>query len=174
MTAPPRPSEPPRDAELLDAWVDRAIGRAATAVAVGTAALAVMAALFVVLADGSLDAGTGPQVWSLTAGVALGLVVGGALHGLLRRLRAATDADRVGIGPTVAASAVTWLNRLVVGAPVVATLGSAGYLLASGALSGGRTTTVLLSCAVGIAVVAQLGVLGALQRVPLRRAARSA
>lgn len=154
----------PDDPELVDAFADRALGRAANAVALGSAALTVMATLFVVLTGGTPGAGSVPQLVILSAGAVVGLTVSAALLHRLRRLRAEVDAGAVGVGPGAAADGAVWLARLVVVAPVVAALAALGVLVSVRPFA-----TAVVSCAVGIAVVSQLAVLGAVQRSSLRR-----
>jgi hypothetical protein len=161
------------DADLADALADRALGRIVSALAVGALALAVMALLFVLLADGALDERSLPQVLVLGAGWLVGTVAAVAISRLLMSLRSSVRAGRRGLGPQFAAAAVRWADRVVVGVPVLGALAAAvSVWLTTRSAPTRPVATAVLSAAVGLAVVSQLAVLAAVQRVGLRRAAQ--
>lgn len=166
MTGEPRELGSQDDIDLADALADRALGRIASALAVGSLAVAVMALLFVLLADGALDERSLPQVLVLGAGWLVGTVAAVAISRLLMSLRSEVDAGRRGHGPEFAAAAVRWADRVVVGAPVLATVAAAVSVSLERPV-----VTAVLSAAVALAVVSQLAVLAAVQRRGLRRAA---
>ncbi len=164
-----RPAEgrlPLSDPELADALADRALSRAGGSLALGSLALAVLSLVFLLLADGALDARSLPQVIVFGIGELGGLAAAGVCFMLLRRLRRQVDAGSLGSGPDAAEVAQVTVGRLVVGLPVMC--GAAAVVLA---VTLRPVATAVLSATVAMAIVSQLAVLAAVQRSGLRRAA---
>lgn len=149
--------------DLADALAERELARTAGGLAVGGVVLGAMAALFLVVAEGRLDAGSAPQVVVLGTGQLAALVLAGTAVVRLRAVR-----SRPGSGPAAAGSTAALLDRLVVAVPVAGSL--AGAVLV--AIVTPRVTS-LFSVVVSLAVLAQLAVLAAVLRRGLRRAARA-
>jgi len=148
--------------DLGDAVAVRALVRCAASLAVAAACLAVIALLFLRLADGDVGSRTVPQLLILGWSGALALVgAGGCLLGT-RSVRA-----RAGSGPVQAAAAARLVSRVVVAVPVGSVALAAGCV----ALLAPRSET-LLSGVVALAVAAQAALLAVVLRLPLRRAAR--
>lgn len=149
--------------DLADALAERALTRTAGGLAAGGVVLGVMAALFLVLADSRLDAGSAPQVVMLSAGQVAALAVAGIALARLRSVR-----RQPGHGPVAAASAARLVDRLAVAVPVVgAVIGATLVVTVT------PRVTSLFSVVVSLAVLAQLSVLAAVLRRGLRRAARA-
>jgi hypothetical protein len=164
-----RPAEeriPLSDPETADALADRALSRAGASLAVGSLALAVLSLLFLLLADGALDARSLPQVVVFGIGELGGLAVAAVCFTLPRRPRRQVDAGSLGSGPDAADIAQITVGRLVVGLPVVC--GAAAVVLA---VTLRPVSTAVLSAAVAMAIASQLAVLAAVQRSGLRKAA---
>ena len=149
--------------DLADALAERALARAAGSLAAAAVVLGVLAAVFLVLADGALDVRSLPQVVLLSAGQVVGLALAALALTRLRSVRSVP-----GGGPSAAAVTAAVLDRVVVAVPV----GGAVVAVVLVVVLAPRTTAAL-SAVVGLALLAQLSVLAAVLRRPLRRAARA-
>lgn len=146
---------------LADALASRALGRLATGSAIAGCALGLLALVFVLLADGRLDATSLPQLLVLGTGQVVGLVVTATAVARLRAVRAAP-----GTGPGHASGAARTVGRAVVVASVV------GVVLAGSSIAALTPRSVsAFSAVLALALLSQLAlVLHALRQALLRAA----
>jgi len=150
---------------LSDALAARALARVVTGAAAAGFALGLLALVFVLLADGRLDATSLPQVLVLGTGQVVGLVVASAAATRLRAVRAVP-----GTGPGHASGAARTAGRAVVVASVVGVVLAVGSIVVLTPRSASAFSAVL-----GLALLSQLAlVLHVLRRALVRAARRPA
>lgn len=145
---------------LADALADRALRRAGAATTVGGFVLGALALIFLLLAEGRVDAGSLPQVFILGTGQVTGLVLGLRCQLAARRLR-----SEPGAGPSRARTAAGVVRRGMVTMALVAGAVALWSLVVLRPF-----TAAALSVAIGSALVAQFMILVHLQRRALLRA----
>lgn len=148
--------------ELADALASRALGRLAIGAATAGSALGLLALVFVLLADGRLDATSLPQLLVLGTGQVTGLVVAATAVGRLRAVRGTP-----GSGPGHASGAARTVGRAVVVAAAVGAVLAAGSIVAVTPRSASALSAVL-----ALALLSQLAVVLHVLRLALGRAAR--
>lgn len=145
---------------LADALADRALRRAGSAATIGGFALGALALVFLMLAEGRVDATSLPQVFILGAGQVAGLVLG-----LRCQLAARQLAADPGSGQDRAAAAADLLRRGLLTVTLVAAAVAVWALVVLRPF-----TSAALSVAIGSALLAQFMILMHLQRRALLRA----
>lgn len=148
---------------LAEALALRALVRATAATALTGVVAGLLATTFLALSGSRLDATTVPVVTQLLAGQLAGLAAAAACARRLRALRAGRTS-----GPRAAGGAAHDLDRLL---PVL--VAAAGVLLVALPFVVRPAGAALLSSVIGAGVLAQVVVVIAVARGPLRRAARA-